>query len=189
MEFLSDLWMPILVSAAFVFIASSVIHMMTPLHKGDFQKLANEEAVMDAMRTHGVAPGTYMFPNAGSAKECGSPEMVEKFNRGPVGWMTILPAGGFSMGKNLLQWFIFILVVNVFVAYTVWHAMNGRDMPYLEVFRLTGAVAILAHSAGQCHNSIWMGRSWGVTMKFIIDSIIYGLLTAGTFGWLWHPQV
>ena len=65
---------------------------------------------------NGVEPETYMFPNAESMKDCGSPEMVTKFNRGPVGWMTVLPAGGFNMGKSLLWWFLYILVVNVFVA-------------------------------------------------------------------------
>lgn len=188
MEFLSELWVPILVSAVFVFIASSIIHMATPMHKGDFKKLKNEDAVMDALRANGVEPDTYMFPNCASMKDMGSPEMVEKFKRGPVGWMTVLPAGGYNMGKSLAQWFLFILVVNMFVAYVAWHALHGRDVPYLEVFRMAGTTAILAHAAAQCHDSIWKGRCWGVTSKFIIDGIIYGLLTAGTFGWLWHPH-
>jgi hypothetical protein len=26
---------------------------------------------------------------------------------------------------------------------------------------------------------------WGTTIKEVIDGLVYGLLTAGTFGWLW----
>jgi len=33
---LLDLWLPVLLSAVFVFVVSSVIHMALPLHKGDF---------------------------------------------------------------------------------------------------------------------------------------------------------
>ena len=33
--------------------------------------------------------------------------------------------------------------------------------------------------------SIWMGRSWSTTLKGTFDGLIYALLTAGTFGWLW----
>ena len=33
--------------------------------------------------------------------------------------------------------------------------------------------------------SIWYKRSWSLTIKATVDGLIYALLTAGTFGWLW----
>ncbi len=33
--------------------------------------------------------------------------------------------------------------------------------------------------------SIWYRRDWMTTIKSTIDGLIYGLLTGGTFGWLW----
>ena len=36
---LSTLWVPILVSAVLVFVASSFIHMVLPYHKGDYRKV------------------------------------------------------------------------------------------------------------------------------------------------------
>ena len=77
MEFLTQLWLPILLSAVFVFIVSSIIHMVLQTHNSDVKKMNNEEAVLEAMRTNGVAPGSYMFPRAGSMKEMGTPEMEE----------------------------------------------------------------------------------------------------------------
>ena len=41
------------------------------------------------------------------------------------------------------------------------------------------------YSLGLVQNAIWRGETWGVTFKHILDGLIYGLLTAGTFGWLW----
>lgn len=50
---------------------------------------------------------------------------------------------------------------------------------------MTGTVAVLAYAVTYIPDSIWKGLSWGVTAKFMFDGLIYGLVTAGTFGWLW----
>ena len=42
---LADLWLPILVSGVVVFVVSSVIHMLIPIHRGDYAKLPGEDAV------------------------------------------------------------------------------------------------------------------------------------------------
>jgi hypothetical protein len=181
---LGALWLPILLSAVFVFVVSSIIHMAIQWHKVDFKKMPNEDQVLDALRAHGVPAGEYMFPMAASMKECSSPEMVAKFQRGPVGWVLIRPPGGISMGKSLVQWFLYCLVISVLVAYVASHTLRPGTH-YLEVFRITGAMAVAVYALSNVMNSIWKGVSWGVTVKYVIDGIVYGLVTAGTFGWLW----
>ena len=57
MTSMSALWLAILVSSVLVFLASSVIHMASPWHKGDYPKMANEDAVMDALRPLAIPPG------------------------------------------------------------------------------------------------------------------------------------
>ena len=59
------------------------------------------------------------------------------------------------------------------------------DANYLEVFRVAGTTAFLGYAAAQVQDSIWKGQPWGVTLKHVLDGLIYALLTAGTFGWLW----
>jgi hypothetical protein len=184
MEFLTQLWLPIVVSAVFVFVASSIIHMVLPIHKGDYGKMKNEEAVLASMRANGVGPGQYTFPCAASMKDMGSPEMVAKVKQGPVGYLNILPAGGFNMNKSLVLWFLYTVLVSLIAAYIGWHAL-GATNDYLAVFRLVGAAAILGYAVGVIDDSIWKGVRWSTTMKFIFDGIVYGLVTAGTFGWLW----
>ena len=105
---LTDLWLPILLSAVFVFIASSILHMVIPIHKSDFKKMPGEEKVLAEMRSQSVQPGSYTFPCAGTMKNMGSPEMVEKFKLGPVGFVTVVPNGPPAIGKSLAQ------VVHVF---------------------------------------------------------------------------
>ena len=184
MEFLSELWQPIAVSAALVFLVSSVMHMLLPIHKGDFSRLANEDAVLEALRSKGVGPGNYMFPFAASMQELGSPGMLEKFRKGPAGSLIVRPAGPPAMGRALGQWFLFSLAVGLLVAYVAWHAL-GRGADYLLVFQLTGSVAWLGYGFGHLQDSIWKGVKWSTSFKFLLDGLVYGLVTAGAFGWLW----
>jgi hypothetical protein len=52
------------------------------------------------------------------------------------------------------------------------------------VFRFVGATAFMGYSLGILQNSIWYKRSWSTTLKSAFDGLLYGLFTAGTFGWL-----
>jgi nucleoside recognition membrane protein YjiH len=181
---IAALWLPILLSAVIVFVASSIIHMLLPLHKSDYRKLPEEEKVQEALRSAGVTPGrVYFFPHC-SHREMKSPATVEKFKRGPVGHLTIIPSAPPALGKFLAQWFLYCIVVGVFVAYVTGRTrLPGTN--YLEVFRIAGTTAFLGYSIALIQESIWKGQTWGVTFKHIIDGLIYALLTAGTFGWLW----
>ena len=184
MVYLYSLWLPILLSAVLVFVASSVIHMATPWHKSDFLKVANEDKVMDALRPFALAPGDYLLPRAESMQDMKSQEFVAKRTKGPVMVFTVLPGGPVSMGKSLVQWFVYCVVVGIFSAYIVGHALSA-GAAYPQVFRLIGATAFAGYVLGQWPASIWFNRSWGTTIRFTIDGLIYALLTAGTFGWLW----
>ncbi len=181
---LTALWMPILGSAVLVFVASSIIHMALPYHKSDYQKLPNEEKVLDALRAHNIAPGFYHFPRCESQKDMKAPEYIEKLNKGPIGLMTVFPSGQPNMGKYLGMWFAYCLLVSVFVAYLTSRTLAPGG-EYLAVFRVAGTAGFMCYGIAHAHASIWEGRAWSTTLKFWFDGLIYGCLTAGMFGWLW----
>ena len=181
---LTALWLPILLSTVIVFIASAIMHMALTYHKSDFRPLPNEGLVTDALRNANVGPGSdYFFPYY-SFEEMKSPAAMEKLKRGPVGFMTVLPSGPPAMGKSLVQWFVYCIVISIFAAY-----LTGRTVApgtgFLEVFRVVGTVAFLGYGPAHAQNSIWAGRSWVVTLKHLFDSLVYALLTAAAFAWLW----
>lgn len=180
MEFLSDLWLPIVVSAAFVWVASAIIHMVLPIHKGEWKGLPDENRVTTALE--GVPAGQYMFP-FGSMADMKNPEFVARQKKGPNGTL-VLWNGPANIGQSMLLMLIFDLVVGVFVAYVAWHALP-KGTPYLQVFRICGAAAFMAHGLGWIPNMIWFGRSARSFWSYLFDSIVYAGLTAGTFGWLW----
>ncbi|MBI3484760.1 MAG: hypothetical protein HY012_06365 [Acidobacteria bacterium] len=181
---LTALWMPILLSAVVVFVASSVIHMALPYHKSDYKKLPNEEKVLEALRALGVTPGTYHFPHCESHKDMKTPEHIEKLNKGPIGLMTVMPSGPPNMGKYLTTWFLYCVAISFFVAYLTGRTL-GPGTQYLTVFRVAGTVGFLSYGIAHAHASIWEGRAWSTTLKFFFDGLVYGCLTAGMFGWLW----
>jgi len=181
---ITSLWLPILVSAVFVFIVSSIIHMLLPVHAGDFRQLPSESAVMEALRKFDIPPGDYLMPRSGSMKEMGDPAFVAKMTKGPVAMMTVMPSGRPSMGPALAGWFVYCVVVGVFAAYIAGRAL-GPDAHYLSVFRFAGATAFVGYSLALWQQTIWFKRNWVTTLKSNVDGLIYGLLTGGTFGWLW----
>ncbi len=183
---LTALWLPILLSAVFVFIVSSIIHMASPWHKSDYPKMPNENRVRDALRPLAIPPGDYMVPRAQDMNEMKSPEFAEKLKQGPVFVVTVMPNGMMSMTRNLTMWFLYSLVVSVFAAYVTGRALS-QSSPYLSVFRFAGVTAFAAYALALWQMSIWYRRSWSITVKSTIDGLIYALVTAGTFGWLW-PQ-
>ena len=181
---LTTLWLPILLSAVVVFVASSVIHMMLPYHRGDYKKLPNEGKFLEAMRALGVVPGTYQFPHCPSHKEMKTPEHMEKLKQGPIGLMTVIPNGLPNMGKYLGSWFLYCAVISFSLAYVAGRTL-GPGTSYLAVFRVVGTVGFLSYGIAHAHASIWEGRAWSTTLKFFFDGLVYGSLTAGVFGWLW----
>ena len=181
---LTALWLPILVSAVLVFLASAVAHMVLTYHQNDFGGLPEEDKVLDALRAAKVPPGAYAFPYCKTMKEMGSPEMRAKQERGPVGLLTMRPNGPPAMGKSLLLWFVYCLVVGVFAAYLAGRTL-GPGADYLTVFRITGTVAFLGYAGGELVDLIWKAQTISNTVKGVIDGLVYALLTAGAFGWLW----
>lgn len=184
MQFLAELWLPIVVSSALVFVASSLLHMVLPLHKRDYRGLPHEGRVLDALRDPGLTPGEYFFPHAPGLKELGEPGMIAKFKQGPVGILTVRPSGPPNMGPALVQWFLYSLLTGVFTAYIATLGL-GAASEYLTVFRVTGAVAFLGYGIAAIPNSIWMGKPWRTTAVNLFDGLVYALLTAGAFAWLW----
>ena len=179
-----SLWLPILLSSILVFFASWLLHMLLPYHRTDYGKVPSEDQVQDALGRFNIAPGDYMIPCAGSPEGMKSPDFLAKLKKGPVVMMTVFKPGSVSMGSSLGQWFLYLLVVGVLTAYITGRALPA-GVPYLDVFRFAGCTAFIAYSIALWQDSIWYKRKWSTTIKNNFDGLVYGLLTAGIFGWLW----
>jgi len=182
MSILGALWLPILLSAVFVFILSAIIHMVLKYHNSDYKKLPNEDAVRAAFRGTNAEPAQYIIPHCADMKEMQSPAMQQKFAEGPVGVLNLRRPGPPTMGPSLTQWFLFTLMVSIFVAFVAAHSAPA-DVVYLDVFRVVAVTAFLAYGTAALPAAIWMGKPWVVAAKEVFDGLLYALVTAGTFAW------
>ena len=179
------LWLPIILAGVLVFVASSVVHMVLPYHRNDYRRIPDEDAAMAALRPLAIPAGDYMMPYAGTADAMRSDAFRTKVAQGPVASFTILPPNAMAnMGSQLVQWFAYTLLVGVLAAYVAGRTLPP-GAPYLEVFRLTGTTAFACYAMALPQQSIWYFKSWGATLRSMFDGLIYALLTAGMFGWLW----
>lgn len=187
MDALINLWLPILLSAVAVFFASSIVWMALPIHKKDYKGVGGRESELVAcIKSLGISPGMYMFPFA-DCKNREDPAAKQRFKEGPSGTITVM-APGFNFGKTLGLWMFNLVLVSIFIGYIASVALKpGTE--YLRVFQLVGATAFLAHGGSALCDSIWKGRPWSLLPGALFDAIVYALITAGVFGWLWPKAI
>lgn len=179
-----SLWLPVIVSAIMVFVASSILHMALKYHQADYRSLPNENAVREALTRGNPAPGIYVTPHCTDMKQMKEPAIKEKFEKGPVAILTVLPKGGPKMPKLLALWFGFTLLVSFVAAYVARHTLHpGADR--MLVMQITGTVAFAGYALSYVSDSIWKGQPWANTLRAILDGAIYALLTGLTFRLMW----
>ncbi len=182
---LGMLWLPILVSAVVVHIASFLVWMVFPHHRSDWAKLPDEDAFAAEVNRQGPRmPGQYSIPHATSGADWKTEAFQEKMKRGPVGFVIFQPSGPPQMGKSLILHFVHCIVIGVFAGYLGTLALDA-GAHYGKVFQVVGTAAILGWGGALPVQANWFGHSWSSTIKSLFDAVFYGLLTAGVFGWLW----
>ncbi len=184
MLMLTELWAPTIVSALGVWFTNSLVYAALPHHKSDFKPLPNEDAARKALKPQNIPAGQYNVPNLPSYHDARKPEYIRKFEEGPVAFITVLPRGIQSVGKSLGLSLLYYLMVSTLVAYLAGVTLSAGT-PYLSVFRITATTAWLAYGWGIVPEAIWFGRPWKAIVKHLADSLLFALVTAGIFGWLW----
>jgi hypothetical protein len=178
-----DLWLPVIVSALAVFVASFVVWTVLPHHKKDMKVLPDEKAWTECLSKLSIPPGIYMWPGCGSSEEMKSEEYKARYAAGPWGSVNIMRAKP-NFGRNLVLVFLVYLVISIFVGYITGLA-RPAGAESLAVFRVAGAVAVLGYCAGALPGAIFMGKPGRFVLTDFLDSLAYGLLTGLIFGWLW----
>src|SRR5712691_10822319 len=124
MELLIPLWLPILLSAAAIWVISLVVWMALPHHKQDFIALPDEDGFMDYIRRSGIKPGNYVFPDFRGREALKSEKIQKALNEGPVGHLSVWQTP-VTMGDKMVATFIVHLVVSTLIAYLTRIALPG----------------------------------------------------------------
>ena len=113
-----------------------------------------------------------------------SDAIQQKFRDGPVVLITMRKPGAPAMGKYLVQWFLLTIVIATLGATLAVQAYGIAGKAH-QAGHFIGIFTMIAYGCGSVQESIWMGRPWSATLKYLLDSFIYGFVSALVFWQLW----
>lgn len=185
---LLDLWLPVLLSGLFAWIASALIHMVIKYHNTDYKKLKDEDGISDAIEKSGDDVGFYTLPHCADFNEMNDPAVQARFKKGPIAIVTIMEKGLPPMGKLLSQQLLFFILGSLLVAIVGCLSLT-KGAQSAEIFQLLFVTGFFGFGWASIPYSIWFGHPWLVTIKYLIDAVIYSAVIAATFAWLWPAAV
>ena len=181
MEFLTELWLPILINGVVLFILSFLAWVILPHHFNDFKRVPDEQIFMDAIRDLKLPTGNYMFPYADCKADQGKPEFAERYKAGPRGTIQIFEMP--NMGINMAKTVVFFLVTSALIAYVTYAACPPTaENQFIKVWQIAGTIGILVHASSGVLNGIWFKRK---VFTDCIDGVVYGLVLGLIFAALW----
>jgi len=181
MEFLTELWLPILLTAIALHFASFIAWVVLPHHQSDFSKAPNEDALLDAVRKLNLPNDRYMFPYLTHADQK-DPVKIERYKKGPTGMLSVW--GVPNMGRNLGLTFVYFLIIAAVTAYIGWAAMGGlgADERFMKAFQVIGAIGILVFASSGQLNAIWFKRRM---LNEFLDGVVFGIIMGLIFAIFW----
>ena len=183
MALLIPLWLPILLSAAAIWVISAIVGMALPHHKQDWIGLPDEDGFMDYIRRSGIKPGNYVFPDFRDREAMKSEKTEKALKEGPVGHLSVWQTP-VTMGGKMVATFIVYLVVSTLIAYLTRVALPG-PAEFAKVFRIAATAGILAYSFSFIPNALWFGAYKRTIIASVIDGIVFCLITGAIFAWRW----
>lgn len=112
------------------------------------------------------------------------PVWMEKYVKGPKGFLILKGDGPESIGKTMFLSFLFNVVTAAFVAHLATMALGPGEEGAL-VFHFVFGAAFLANSFALVWAALWFGRTWSSTLKEMFDGLLYAVATALVFMLLW----
>lgn len=182
MEFLQQLWLPIVVTSVAVFVCSFLVWAILPHHRDDWAKLPNEDAFRQFLKSQNYPAGAYIFPKM-SHKECNTPEGKAAMKSAPMGEIRVWKDP--SMAKNMIGTFLVFLIATVLIAYVSWHVRSTLGGDFADRFQVIGVIGLLTYCFSFIPNMIWFQGGTRGLVNCILDGVLYGVVTGAAFSWLW----
>lgn len=172
-----------LVGGLILFVWSIFAWIILPLHTPTMHTLANEDQVINALRSVG-AKGVYEFPGMPPETPAMSKQAIEaaekaweqKYEQGPRGMIIFDPLGGNIM--MLSQFIVGILldIVAAFLAAWILARSTAAASPFIARVAFIGILGIFISVVTHLSNLNWMGYPLDFTSAMIADTIVAWVL-------------
>lgn len=186
MSALFALWLPIVAVTAALFVLSSLLWTVIPIHNGDFKEVPDDEALTRELERQGATSGQYFLPYRADRGAMKSEAFKERYARGPQALIRVIP-GTSRMGRNMGLTVVYFAVVTTLIGYVASVALEPGE-PAAGVFQLTTTVAVLAYGAGGVLNGVWFFKPARSFVTEFVDAVVYATTTGVLFTLLWPAQ-
>lgn len=186
MEFIGALWLPIILSAVAVFIASALAWMLVGHHSKDHQGLGEERErkLIEALKSINIAPGVYGFPDMHKAMSRDEQrKMFDTMFQNPVGLLRVWRHP--NMGVNMFMSFVIYLVASTLIAYLGWAAFGHAKVEFTKIFQVLGTAGVLTYTIASLPGDVWFQNSKRAMVLNVLDGVVFGLITGAIFAWRW----
>ena len=183
MQFLIDLWLPIVLTAVALFVLSSLAWTVLPHHTGDFKEIPDPDAWREALAKQGVTSGSYMYPFTEDRAQMKSDDFKQRYTDGPWCLLTAWPARP-NMPRNMLVTLLYFGVVAILIAYVTYEA-RPLGASFAEVFQVSFTAGALAFLGNGLLNAVWFGKPIRWIITDTADCLAYALAAGVLFAVLW----
>lgn len=206
MDFITHLWLPILLSGVGVWFISAVGWMVLGHHKKDRDALpagpsgAGEQEFINTITRLNIPPGNYVFPDFCKHDNLPRDErhkaLKALYDTHPQGVLRVWKPS--NMGACMLLTFLFYLVTSAVIAYIGWAALphgshgasagvipGGNGDMFWKVFQVLGTAGVLAYCFSSFPSDIWFQKKRRAMAMDWLDGVVFGLITGAIFAWLW----
>lgn len=182
MEFLADIWVPILVGTFVLFICSFLAWAILPHHFNDHAAIPDEDAFLKFLRSQNIPSGNYIFPRPDKASEQHSKDNMQRYSEGPRGLLDVyeMPNMPLNMAKTICYFLVTVLTIGYITHVACPPTVETTD--FMRVFRIAGTIGILTYASSNVLHRVWFKkRIW----TEILDGIVYGMVLGLIFASLW----
>jgi hypothetical protein len=167
-----------LVGGIILFVWSFLAWVVLPLHTTTLHPIANEDAVVAALKPALPAKGVYPLranPGMGADKATQDAWMA-KMSQGPTGLIVYNPAGVDPMMAGQMGTGIVLDILSALVVSWLLTRSTAFSSPYMTRVMFCGVFAIFATVFDYLTMWNWMGYPGDFTSALIVDALIAWLL-------------
>lgn len=186
MDFITQLWLPIVLSAAFVWFWNFLSWAVLDLHAKDYSGVPSEHSFLAALRPLNLPPGNYSFPHAETRAQRSGQAFLDNCKGGPIGILKVWPTT-INMATPMIASFVLCLVVAFLLAYLASVTLKPGD-PFGRIMQVIGTAGVLAHCVGFWPGGIWFRAKLRALVITTFDGLVAGFGTAAIFAAFW-PKV
>lgn len=167
------------IAGVILFVWGALAWKVLPIHKPSLHSLANEDAVIAALKGSSPTKGVYLFPAMpADNNQAAVDAWTQKYQAGPIGMIIYDPAGSSPMMPGQMVVGLIISVLTGLLGAWLLSRSTAVSSSYIARVSLFGVIGVLISLSTHIIAWNWMNYPYDYTIGLVVDSVI-GWVLAG----------